>query len=247
MNNSSSSSHSQPEDSIESEHLPTIAAADPVVGEIDRNQAQTLLAASEQRYISLAETYAQAEAERDAEGQIIGYTGTLTDVSAAKRNEAVRKQAEHQLQALIEGTAATTGNDYFPALASHIAKALNVSYALVTEKVEDKLSVLAFWANDSLQSTFAYPIADTPCQQALQQGQYYCESLVQKKFPADLDLVEMGAESYLGIALQDAQGKAIGNLLAGQPDLPTHASSSSGSEFMSSGAATMLHSPPLAR
>jgi PAS domain S-box-containing protein len=149
--------------------------------------------------------YGQAQAERDINGQIIGYVGTLTDIS-------IRKQAEIQLQILIEGTAATTGKDYFPVLASHIAKALNVSYALVTEKVDDKLSVLAFWAKDSLQSTFAFQIADTPCQKALQQGKYYCESLVQEKFPTDLDLVEMRAESYLGIALQDAQGKAIGNL-----------------------------------
>uniref|UniRef100_UPI00286B204F PAS domain S-box protein n=1 Tax=Chamaesiphon sp. VAR_48_metabat_135_sub TaxID=2964699 RepID=UPI00286B204F len=291
MNNSSRSSQSKPEDSIEAEHLATIDAADRVVGSIDRKQAQTLLEDSEQHYVSLAETlpvgifrtdasgkgiyhnnrwyqiagvspeaargkgwiqslhpedrdrvpaewqkaiqehrpfqleyrfqrpdgqvtwvYGQAKAERDAQGQIIGYAGTLTDISAAKRDEAVRKQAEIQLQALIEGTAATTGQDYFPALVGHIATALNVSYALVTEKVDDKLSVLAFWANDSLQSTFEFPIADTPCQKAVQQKKYYCESLIQEKFPANLNLVEMEAQSYLGIALQDVQGKAIGNL-----------------------------------
>jgi PAS domain S-box-containing protein len=143
--------------------------------------------------------------ERSADGKPLRMIGTQTDIDD-------RKQAEQQLQNLIEGTAATTGDDYFPALVSHIAQALNVSYALVTEKVDDKLSTLAFWANNSLQSSFAYQIADTPCQKALQQGQYYCESLVQEQFPADLDLVEMGAESYLGIALKDAQGKAIGNL-----------------------------------
>ena len=142
--------------------------------------------------------------------------GAIDRIESAVAAEELRQQhlnpAEHQLQALIEGTAATTGKDYFPALASHIAKALNVSHALVTEKVDDKLSVLAFWATDSLQPTFAFPIADTPCQKVLQQGQYYCESLVQEKFPASLDLVKMRAESYLGIALQDAQGKVIGNL-----------------------------------
>jgi PAS domain S-box-containing protein len=143
--------------------------------------------------------------ERSADGQPLRMIGTQSDIDD-------RKQAEQQLQTLIEGTAATTGGNYFPALVSHIAKALNVPYAAVTEKVDDQLNVLAFWANNSLQSSFAYPIADTPCQQTLQQGQYYCESLVQEQFPSDLDLVEMGAESYLGIALQDAQGNAIGNL-----------------------------------
>jgi PAS domain S-box-containing protein len=136
----------------------------------------------------------------------------IRDITERKQAQTLRQQAEHQLQTLIEGTAATTGKDYFPALVSYIAKALNLSYALVTEKVDDKLSVLAFWANDSLQSPFVFPIADTPCQKALQQGQYYCESSLQIEFPANLDLVKMKAESYLGIALQDAQGEAIGNL-----------------------------------
>ena len=323
MNNSSRSSQSKPEDSIGTEHLPTIDAADRVVGSIDRQQAEIQLelqnallakvANNEPLIDILNATIAAVEqiidgaicsillldsdnrlrlgaapsldpafnqiVEGIAIGEGVGSCGT-----AAFRNQTIivsniatdplwqkykefplhyglqacwsspidssknqvlgtfavyyketrspqphelksiaqmanivgiaieRQQAEHQLQSLIEGTAATTGKDYFPALASHIATALNVSYALVTEKVDDKLSILAFWAKDSLQSTFAYPIAETPCQKALQQGQYYCESLVQEKFPADLDLVEMRAESYLGLALQDAQGKAIGNL-----------------------------------
>lgn len=43
-------------------------------------------------------------------------------------------------------------------------------------------------------------------------GRLYCPHSVQQQFPDCPELAEMGAESYLGIALQNAQGEAIGNL-----------------------------------
>ncbi len=123
-----------------------------------------------------------------------------------------RKQAERQLQNLIEGTAATTGQDFFPALVRDIAAALKVNYAIVTELVDDKLQALAFWANGALRSPISYHLAKTPCEQTLQRGRFYCEVLVQQHFPEDLDLVEMQVESYLGIALHDVQGNVMGDL-----------------------------------
>ena len=123
-----------------------------------------------------------------------------------------RKQSELALQNLIAGTAATTGQDFFPALVTHIAKALNVSHALVTELVDDELHSLAFWANGELQPAFSFNIAKTPCEKALQQGTFYCDSFVQQMFPQHLALAEMEASSYLGISLKDSNGQAIGNL-----------------------------------
>jgi PAS domain S-box-containing protein len=131
--------------------------------------------------------------------------GTHTDITD-------RKLAEEQLQNLIEGTAATTGEDFFPALVSHIANALDVPYALVTEQVGQRLHSLAFWANGELQPSFSFPLAQTPCQQTLLHNIFYCERLVQERFPTHLDLVKLEAQSYLGIALLNSQGQAIGNL-----------------------------------
>jgi PAS domain S-box-containing protein len=42
--------------------------------------------------------YGQSVAEYDTEGQLIGYVGTITDISEAKRDEAVRKHSEESLQ-----------------------------------------------------------------------------------------------------------------------------------------------------
>lgn len=123
-----------------------------------------------------------------------------------------RKRAELTLQKLVTGTAAVTGEDFFPALVSHIAEALEVHYAFVTEWVGDKLYTLGFWAHGALQPTKAYLTTHTPCEYTLKDGEFYCESLVQALFPEDVDLVAMEADSYLGIALKDDRGQAIGNL-----------------------------------
>jgi PAS domain S-box-containing protein len=145
---------------------------------------------------------------------------TITGLRWSIRDITERKESERQLQNLIEGTAATTGTDFFPALVRHIAQALNVSYAFVSAKIDSPaetlhqgdLQVLAFWADDTLQPVFSFPILHTPCEIALGDGKFYCNNLIQEQFPHNLDLVAMEAQSYLGVALYDNQGKAIGNL-----------------------------------
>ncbi|NMF57831.1 PAS domain S-box protein [Pseudanabaena yagii] len=149
--------------------------------------------------------FSQALAERNIHGEIIGYVGTITDISD-------RKRAELTLQKIITGTAAVTGEDFFPALVRHIAEALDISYAIITELVEDHLQTLGFWANGSLQPAISYIPARTPCEISLQEGEYHCEQCVQALFPEDFDLVMMNAESYLGISLRDEHGNGIGNL-----------------------------------
>ena len=149
--------------------------------------------------------YGQSAAERNAEGQVVRYVGTITDISD-------RKEAEQQLQNLIEGTAATTGQDFFPALVHHIAEALNVSHTLVTAKVNGKLQTLACWANGTLQPTYSYDFSPAPCGQALQHGEFYCQCSIKEKFPEALVLTDMEVESYLGVALYNTRGEAIGDL-----------------------------------
>jgi PAS domain S-box-containing protein len=136
----------------------------------------------------------------------------ITGLRWSIRDISERKESECQLQNLIEGTAATIGTDFFPALARHIAQALNVSHAFVSEKIEQDLQVLAFWADDELQPVFSFPILHTPCEIALRDGKFYCDNLVQEHFPADLDLIAMDSQSYLGVALYDDRGNTIGNL-----------------------------------
>jgi len=146
------------------------------------------------------------------EGESTNCLAIVQDISERKRLEAERQQAETVLQNLVLGTAATTGQDFFPVLVKHIATALNVSYVMVTEKVDDTLQTLAFWSNGALQPTYTYNLAHTPCELVLRDGEWYGECSMQEQFPKDLDLVEMGVESYLGTAFYSTEGRVIGHL-----------------------------------
>ncbi|MBD2515982.1 AAA family ATPase [Nostoc sp. FACHB-973] len=151
-------------------------------------------------------------AHKATDGSVEYFSTIVRDITEAKRREAELKRAETTLQNLVTGTAAVTGQDFFPALVHHIAEALHVPYAIVTELVDGKLQALAFWAHGALQPEISYFPARTPCEFALRDGLFYCESYVQEIFPEDLDLVTMQADSYLGISLKNANGDPIGNL-----------------------------------
>jgi len=57
-----------------------------------------------------------------------------------------------------------------------------------------------------------YDVKGTPCDQAIGGSQSYHARELQSRFPDDHGLVELGAESYLGLPLVDATGDVLGHL-----------------------------------
>ena len=126
-----------------------------------------------------------------------------------------RREAEERLQAIVEGTASETGSDFFYSLVRHLASALHVRYAFVTECLEgmgNRARTLAFWKGEGFGENFEYDVATTPCMKVLEGEISYHRQDVQRLFPNDKDLVELGAESYLGLPILDSQGRVIGHL-----------------------------------
>ncbi len=134
--------------------------------------------------------------------------------AARAATELERQRTENALQNLIEGTAALTGPAFFPALVQHIATALGASHAFVTEVVEDgsRLHFLAAWADGHHLPNDTVNAEGTTCLLALEQGTYYCERDVITRFPENPRLAPMGVESYMGVALKNQVGQAIGTL-----------------------------------
>ncbi len=117
-----------------------------------------------------------------------------------------RKQAEIALQSLIESTASTTGQDFFPALVEYISSTLDIHLALVTEFIDDQFHSLGFWYDGQLQPQISYDMRSTPCEILTQQGAYYCSSGIQQLFPSDHKLVALQAESFMGVILSNDFG-----------------------------------------
>ena len=154
----------------------------------------------------------QCETTYDAGGTPLLSQGTVQDITEQKEAELRRERAEAALRKVVEGTAAVTGEHFFSNLVRHLADVLQVRYALVTELVDHQLHSLGFYMAGELQPQFSYLVAKTPCEKALQDGEYLCGQSIQEVFSEDFDLVMMAAESYIGVALKDDRGESIGDL-----------------------------------
>ncbi|HSE04042.1 MAG TPA: sigma 54-interacting transcriptional regulator [Methylomirabilota bacterium] len=123
-------------------------------------------------------------------------------------------RAEEMLREIAEGTAAVTGHDFFHSLVRHLASALRVRYAFLTECLPDptRVRTLAFWKGDGFAENFEYDVTPTPCRIVLEGKVAAYPADVQHLFPGDRDLVDLAAQSYFGIPVQGASGRVAGHL-----------------------------------
>src|SRR5271170_1762597 len=124
------------------------------------------------------------------------------------------KRSEQLLRAIIEGTSAVTGKDFFNSLVQHLAKGLGVRYSFVTECIgQNRVRSLAFWNTDSFADNSEYDLGGTPCLLVIEGRTLRYERHLQAFFPADQALVEMSAESYFGVPVRDSTQCIIGHLV----------------------------------
>ncbi|MDY6937307.1 MAG: PAS domain S-box protein [Cyanobacteriota bacterium] len=137
-------------------------------------------------------------------------------IAQLEREIAERQRAETALHNIVAGTASVTGREFFRALVRHLALALGVRYALVTEaegRNSDRVNLLAGWAGDRFLDATHLEIAGKPCHEVRCQGKPLCYAdNLQEHFPDSAELVEMNAVSYYGIPLFDTHQQPIGNL-----------------------------------
>ncbi|HVS36843.1 MAG TPA: sigma 54-interacting transcriptional regulator [Gemmataceae bacterium] len=129
------------------------------------------------------------------------------------------------LRAIVEGTAGSTGEEFFQDLVRHLTSALGVPFAAISEfpGVSARVRTLAFWARGRMQENFEYDLAGTPCEEVTRGRLCHYPSGVKDRFPRASPLVRLGVESYLGAPLLDSKGKVLG-LLAVFDDgpMPAH-------------------------
>lgn len=133
---------------------------------------------------------------------------------AVSRDVTERRRSEEMLRAIAEGTASVTGSDFFHSLVHHLASALQVRYAFIAECRDGgkRARSHSFWNGDGYGENFEYDVAGTPCMDVLKGQICLHPAKLQALFPDDKDLVDMGAQSYLGIPLLSASGEVIGHL-----------------------------------
>ncbi len=151
---------------------------------------------------------AQATAERDAEGNIAGYVGTITDISQHKRIE----------EALSELAAAGAGEAFFQRLAQGVAALFDARKAFFCRFPPDSPAVaenLAVWCRDGSESG-REPVCrlhDSPCGKTVEHGGVF---VIKTRLGDQLGndccgpVITEHAESFIGTPLLDGEGRAIG-------------------------------------
>ena len=120
------------------------------------------------------------------------------------------------LRAIVEGTAHSTGEEFFRTLVRHLSRAVEAQYAFVAEfaSPETKMRVrtIAFWAKDRIADNLEWTLAGTPCEDVVRGALCHHPSRVRQTFPDDKLLVDWEVESYLGVPLLNPQGDVLGHL-----------------------------------
>ena len=117
------------------------------------------------------------------------------------------------LRLILEGTAYSTGKEFFQSLVQHLATEMGRNNSLVAEFAgENRVRTLACWMNGKLVPNIEYDLAGTPCEDVVRGDLGHYPTGVSKRFPTDIVLVELGIESYLGVPLVSPDGQHLGHL-----------------------------------
>jgi PAS domain S-box-containing protein len=134
----------------------------------------------------------------------------LADLPHLAERALRQRRIEETLADLSAGTNGA-GASFFESVVLRLARALRVKYASVAERRDGgRLRTLARCLDGDLAENVEYPLEGTPCAEVLAGTICYVRAGVASKFPRDAGLARMGAETYVGIALVGAGGKALG-------------------------------------
>src|SRR3954468_15514480 len=78
-------------------------------------------------------------------------------------------RAERLLHAILEGTSAVAGKEFFQSLVRHLAEGLGVRWVFVAECLPNlRARSLAYWDTKSFGDNFEYDLRGTPCLEVAQ-------------------------------------------------------------------------------
>ena len=131
-----------------------------------------------------------------------------------------RLLAEAALRAITASTARVRGEEFLRTLVRDLALALDVTYVIagrviaMGEGAGEGIRTLAVWGGGDFLPNMEYSLRHTPCQDVTDQTMCFHACGIQADYPQDTLLVDMKAESYIGMPMIDTEGKTLGILSA---------------------------------
>jgi PAS domain S-box-containing protein len=128
--------------------------------------------------------------------------------------DASPERAAELLRAILLGTAAATGAQFFRALVRHLAEGFHVRFSFVGECLPNLRSrSLAFFQDGRFGKDFEYDLTGTPCMEVVQGRVCHVPDNLAESFPQDKEVNDLGIVSYLGVPLCGSDGQVIGHLV----------------------------------
>ncbi len=141
----------------------------------------------------------------DSEGHPLYRVGSVRDITE-------RKLIENTESFLAQCGWAASGENFFQSLARYLGESLGMDYVCIDRLEGDRLSArtLAVYFDGKFEDNQTYTLKDTPCGEMMENHICCHPKGVRHRFPNDLALQEMNAESYVGTILWDSKGSSIG-------------------------------------
>jgi transcriptional regulator with PAS, ATPase and Fis domain len=121
---------------------------------------------------------------------------------------------EHLVFEIAQGVSGQTGVPFFRSLVRHLAAALEADFVLVGILLPGahRIQSLAVYGVET--EALEYDLPGTPCENVIRKHLCSYHSGIQRMFPQDLMLAEMGAEGYVGSPMIDTAGNCQGLVCA---------------------------------
>jgi PAS domain S-box-containing protein len=117
----------------------------------------------------------------------------------------------YALRAVVEGTAAGVGREFFRSLVRHVAEAVGVPHAAVCEfDTPPQGRVLALWEGDHVAEDLPFQFTTSPAAEVLHGRLAHFPTGVRRLFPRATFLAERDIEGYMAVPLQAADGTVLG-------------------------------------
>ncbi len=123
-----------------------------------------------------------------------------------------RKLLEKALFFVAERGWQSGEESFFDSLAQFLGENLNMDYVIIDKLDQNPVfaETIALYAKGTIVPNMRYALKGTPCENVMGRQLCFYPQEVQKLFPEDNLLVEMGVECYIGIPLWDSSGSPIG-------------------------------------
>ena len=147
---------------------------------------------------------ARRSCPRHADGTVSHVLGALIDITETKQAMQALRERDVDITELIEAITPITGPNFFRSLADHLAETCQVDYAcVVLLDADDPMrgQTIALSLRGQAIEDVSYDLRGTPCEEVAGGISFTGLPGLQQEFPLDTALVDMRAESYMGIPL----------------------------------------------